>query len=146
MMDRGTVRNMQSFIPKINLRNQCIYIYIYIYIYMRNQCICVCVYIYIYIYIYISLGRSVYELGNGLLRNTHEPKITGEKMTKFQRIRNADVTKENCDLERHRKFRHSPMHNKGKVLQSEGFQFCSLQIFRIQSQGAVTSLHINHYG
>jgi len=23
MMDRGTVRNMQSFIPKINLRNQC---------------------------------------------------------------------------------------------------------------------------
>ena len=24
MMDRGTVRNMQSFIPKINLRNQCI--------------------------------------------------------------------------------------------------------------------------
>ena len=25
MMDRGTVRNMHSFIPKINLRNQCIY-------------------------------------------------------------------------------------------------------------------------
>ena len=24
MMDRGAVRNMQSFIPKINLRNQCI--------------------------------------------------------------------------------------------------------------------------
>ena len=24
MMDRGTVRNMQSFIPRINLRNQCI--------------------------------------------------------------------------------------------------------------------------
>ena len=24
MMDRGTLRNMQSFIPKINLRNQCI--------------------------------------------------------------------------------------------------------------------------
>ena len=26
MMDRGTVRNMQSFIPKINLRNQCIWL------------------------------------------------------------------------------------------------------------------------
>jgi len=24
MMDRGTVRNMQSFIPKVNLRIQCI--------------------------------------------------------------------------------------------------------------------------
>ena len=26
MMDRGTVRNMQNFIPKINLRNQCIWL------------------------------------------------------------------------------------------------------------------------
>ena len=26
LMDRGTVRNMYSFIPKINLRNQCIYL------------------------------------------------------------------------------------------------------------------------
>ena len=29
MMDRETVRNMQSFIPKINLRNQYIYFFLY---------------------------------------------------------------------------------------------------------------------
>ena len=29
MMDRDTVRNMQSFIPKINLRNQCISFFYY---------------------------------------------------------------------------------------------------------------------
>jgi hypothetical protein len=30
MMDRGTVRKMQSFIPRINLRNQCIQLVYYI--------------------------------------------------------------------------------------------------------------------
>jgi len=47
---------------------------VYIYI-----CVCVCV----CVFVCVSLGRSVYELSNGLLRKAHEPKITGEKMTKF---------------------------------------------------------------
>jgi hypothetical protein len=33
----------------------------------------------------------------------------------------------------------SPMRNEGKVLESKGCWSCSLQIFRIQFQGAVTS-------